>query len=55
MKFRLPLCGLSARLTAMFFGMFLGALFTGQTVLMLIGFVGMLVFYVNFCNNSNEN
>jgi len=39
----------------MFFGMFLGALFTGQTVLMVIGFVGMLVFYVIFCNNFNEN
>jgi hypothetical protein len=55
MKFRLPSRRLSSRLTSGFVGMFLGALVTGQTVLMVTGFVGMLVFYVIFCNNINEN
>jgi hypothetical protein len=55
MKFKLPSRRLSSRLTSLFFGMFLGALFTGQPVLMVTGFVGTLVFYVIFCNNINEN
>jgi hypothetical protein len=50
MKFRLPHRGLDARLTSFFFGMFLGALVTGQTTLLLIGFLGMLVFFTRFCN-----
>ena len=55
MKSRLPLRGLNARLTCLFFGLFLGALFTSQTILMSISFLGFLVFYVLFYNSFNEN
>jgi hypothetical protein len=55
MKLKFPLRGLDARLTAAFFGMFLGAVIGGQTTLLLISFLGMLVFYTRFYNSVDEN